>query len=379
VRRQLVETAQRTSRHTRTLMAPAEAMNVLTVVAVSEDLTPPRTAPATGSVTLHAAGETLPALSSAIGLGAFRSIKPDFITTAGEHEFGLSATRGGVRLRVIKQTQRTGLHVATVQRGAATTYRTRGTSCATALASRAALFSLAGLTAHDGPYAEEVLSARDRALLTKALSVNAARWPKTAIELFAKECAPEPRRHARSREEVCRYYGHGVLDPVRMREAPPWGATLVGLGSVRKDKAALFEVPLPASLAGERVGRSMCVNIAWFSPVRASRARYRLALLEAVAHGYAASGDSTVDDGWALALKSDQLDANIIKRGTVWSQVGTPALWTAGRRNLLLHNRPRKHCALPTPGATFRVGLASRRQVNGQPRQRPSDADMCQE
>lgn len=319
-RRQLVESAQRNNRHTRTLMAPAEAMNVLTVGASSEDLTPPSTDPPVGSVTLHEGDETLPALSSAIGLGAFRSIKPDFITTAGEHELRVSSAGGGIRLRVVNQTQRTGLHVATVQRGAATTYRTRGTSCANALASRATLFSLAALTAAGGPYEEEALEPRDKALLAKALSVNAARWPDTAIQHFDQERAADPRRHARAREEVCRYYGHGVLDQMRMREAPPLGATLVGLGAVRKDKAAVFQVPLPGSLAGERIGRSICATIAWFSPVRSSRARYRLALLEAVADGYDFSGELTTDDGWALALKSDQLDANIIKRGTVWSR-----------------------------------------------------------
>jgi hypothetical protein len=320
-RRILVEAAQKANRHTRTLMAPAEAMNVLTVGASSEDLTLPLTLPSTGTVALHDNGEVLPALSSAIGLGAFRSIKPDFIAPAGEHELRLSsAGAAGVRLRVVDRTQRTGLHVATVQRGAAATYRTRGTSCANALASRAALFSLAALTEPNGPYADTPLSPRDKALLTKALSVNAAIWPETALARFARECAPDSRQHARAREEICRYYGHGILNAARMREAPPFGATLVGLGNLRKDKAAVFQVPLPPSLSGERVGRSMIATLAWFSPVRPTRARYRLAALDAVAHAYNPLGELVLDDEWALAMKSDQLDANLIKRGTVWSR-----------------------------------------------------------
>lgn len=320
-RRALVEAAQKANRHSRTLMAPAEAMNVVTVGAASEDPTPPAMPPAPSTVSLHTNGEVLPALSSGIGLGPFRSIKPDFLAPAGEHELRLSsASAAGVRLRVVDRTQRTGLHVATVQRGAAATYRTRGTSCANALASRAALFSLAALTDVDGPFPEEELPRRDKALLAKALSVNAALWPATAIARFAQECAPDPNQHARAREEICRYYGHGVLDDARMREAPPFGATLVGLGTLRRDRAALFQVPLPPSLSGERIGRSMIATIAWFSPVRATRARYRLAALDAVAHGYDMFGGLEPDDGWALALKSDQLDANLIKRGTVWSR-----------------------------------------------------------
>lgn len=320
-RRQLVEAAQKSSRHTRTLMAPAEAMNVLTVGAISKDFTAPTIPPAAGNIVVNEADEVLPALSSGIGLGAFRSIKPDFLVSGGEHELRLSpGGAAGVRLRVADRTQRTGLHVATVQQGAATTYRTRGTSCANALASRATLLSLAALTEPGGPYADRPLSPRDKALLAKALSVNAATWPETAVSRFEQECAPDPRKHARAREEVCRYYGHGLLDDARMREAPPHGATLVGLGSLRKDKAALFQVPLPPSLSGERIGRSMIATIAWFSPVLATRARYRLALLEAIAHGYDLLGGLIPDDGWALGMKSEHLDANIIKRGTVWSR-----------------------------------------------------------
>ncbi|WP_323785230.1 S8 family serine peptidase [Thalassovita sp.] len=320
-RRMLVETALKENRHTRTLMAPAEAMNVLTVGASSQDLTEPAAPSPAGTIALHNNGQVFPALSSAIGLGAFRSIKPDFLATAGEHELRVSsAGSAGVALRVIDKTQRTGLHVASVQRGVAGSYRTRGTSCANALASRAGLFSIASLMESDGPYADTPLTPRDKALLTKALSINASAWPETAVTRFAQECAPNPRQHARAREEVSRYYGHGLLDSIRMREAPPTGATLVGLGTLRKDKAAIFQVPLPPSLSGERIGRSMLATIAWFSPVRPTRARYRLAALDAVAHGYDMFGELIPDDGWALAMKSDQLDKNLIGRGTVWSR-----------------------------------------------------------
>jgi hypothetical protein len=105
-----------------------------------------------------------------------------------------------------------------------------------------------------------------------------------------------------------------------MREAPELGATLVGTGTIKKDQGAIFDVPLPPSLAGERIGRTMWVTIAWFSPVLATRARYRLAALEAVASGEDLLGDPIPDYGWALDMAAGHLDANIIKRGTVWSR-----------------------------------------------------------
>ena len=67
-----------------------------------------------------------------------------------------------------------------------------------------------------------------------------------------------------------------------MREAPGFGATLVGLGTVRKDTAHVFDVPLPPSMSGDSVHRAMYVTLGWFSPMEASRAWYRLAALEKV-------------------------------------------------------------------------------------------------
>lgn len=187
------------------------------------------------------------------------------------------------------------------------------------MASRASLFAAAALTAPNGPFDGLDVTTRDQALISKALSVNAARWPEAALARYHREMIRLEGNHNQAREEVCRYYGHGTLNDALMWEAPDYGATLIGTGTLRKDKAAIFNVPMPPSLAGERIGRSMLVTIAWFSPVLATRARYRLALLEAVAHGHDLLGGLIADDGWALDLKVGQLNKNIIKRGTVWS------------------------------------------------------------
>jgi hypothetical protein len=102
-----------------------------------------------------------------------------------------------------------------------------------------------------------------------------------------------------------------------MRESPDAGVTMVGNGMIRKDQARIFKMPLPASMAGECVPRSMRVTLAWFSPVNPVRAQYRLAGLEAVV---AESIDDDEDKGWGLDLKSDGPDANMVKRGSVWSR-----------------------------------------------------------
>lgn len=291
---EIVDDAQRNSRHSRTILAPAEAVNILTVGAASEDLTAPAMAVPAGMISLQNGAEIRPAISSAIGLGAFRSIKPDYIHTGGQHDLRMSPAGDHLRLSVPRQSQRTGIHAAIVQRGAPSRYRVRGTSCSTALATRAHVNAAAELTSDDGPYRGEELARRDLALITKALAVNAARWPNNAFSFYESEKDRLGGNHAQAREEVCRYYGHGCLHRTFMREAPDYGATMIGVATVRKDRAALFNVPLPPSLAGERIGRSMWVTVAWFSPVLPTRARYRLALLEAV---------PTIPIYWAISSK----------------------------------------------------------------------------
>lgn len=320
-RKALVAEAQRNARHSRTLLAPSEAINVLTVGATSQDLADARAPEPAGEITLEEDGETLPALTSASGLGALRSIKPDLLHTGGRHDIRMYPAGAHLRLKVVERTQRTGLNAATVGAGAASVYRTRGTSCANALASRAHLNAASALLEEDGPFEGQDLGRRDLALVTKALAINAARWNDAAKHMFeAEKDRIGARRHAQAREETCRYFGHGVLDGLLMTEAPALGATLVGVGTVRRDQAATFEVPLPDVLAGERIGRFMRVTVTWFSPVLPTRARYRLAALDAVAMGEDLLGDPLKDDGWGLDLEASDLDANIIRRGSVWSR-----------------------------------------------------------
>jgi hypothetical protein len=108
-----------------------------------------------------------------------------------------------------------------------------------------------------------------------------------------------------------------------MKESPASGVTLVGLGEVRKDQAKIFEVPLPLSLSGDRVPRSMRVTLAWFTPVSFARSRYRLASLEAIAADSLEGVDEEEDKGWGLLLKGNGLDEKIIGRGTVVASINS--------------------------------------------------------
>lgn len=306
--------ALKSNGHTRGILSPAEAMNVISVGAACEDFIEESFPAPAGELLIRDPANPSPAISSAIGPGADRSIKPDLLMTGGSHWVRPMSQNGGVSLRILN-TIRTGLFTASAGVGAGARVRTRGTSCAAALVTRAHVFAAAALTAVDGPFEGQELPRQDLALLTRALSINSARWSDEAFELYDKERS-NGLHHSVAKAEVTKHFGHGFLQDARMREAPALGATLVGLGTLRKDGALIFDLPLPPSLAGQKIGRSMLVTLTWFSPMDGTRARYRLAALEALS----AEDENEDDKDWYLSLKSDQLDNNMIKRGTVWSK-----------------------------------------------------------
>src|SRR5690606_1847902 len=186
-RRAAVDVALRDHAYERSLLLPAEALNALTVGAVSRDLAPGTPPAAAGILRIDADEDDLPAVSSAMGLGPFGAIKPDFLAAGGVHEVRVFPSGQGSRLRVWPS-QRTGLYAATPDSTLRVPYRkVCGTSCAAALCTRALLQCAEGLTEFGGPYYGVDLSRRDIALLTRALAVNAAKWPTSADELYASE------------------------------------------------------------------------------------------------------------------------------------------------------------------------------------------------
>lgn len=256
--------------------------------------------------------------TSALGLGPHRAIKPDLLESGGRLEVRIFPSGDDATLRALESSQRTGLVAASPRGGTRATQRSRGTSAAAALTTRAVLRSAEALMGEDGPYEGQELPRRTLALLTRALAVNAAGWPDDARELYDEEVQRlGERQHARAKVQVCRHFGYGVIAAARMLESPHTGVTMVGHGRIRKDQARIFRMPLPVSMAGERVPRSMRVTLAWFSPVNPARAQYRLAGLEAVV---ADDLDDDEDRGWGLNLKSDGPDANMVKRGSIWSR-----------------------------------------------------------
>ena len=301
----------------RTLFSPAEAINALTVGALSSDSDVPAPAPRAGAIGLKEEGRVMPQLSSAVGLGWRSGIKPDLLHLGGHQEVRVFPSNGESAISPYVPTARTGIHTASPRNGGTAVCRTQGTSVATALTTRSILLSAEKLVTDEGPYSGLELPRKQAALLTRALAVHSSHWPQEAHTQYSKmKNHLGSHRHLQAKEDTCRYFGHGALNVDRMLHSPENGATLIGYASIKKDGAQIFRVPLPSCLSGERVPRTMDITLAWFSPVSNRRVQYRLAGLEALIE----TEDGEHDKTWGLRMKSGWLDSNLNSRGTVWSR-----------------------------------------------------------
>jgi len=313
----IIRKALRDFSYNRTLLAPAESINGLTVGALSEDLSL-ESRETVNAVRFEGEHSSVTAISSAHGPGKSRTVKPDIVTSGGIHEYTLYPAGNDSRLRIRPNSNINGLFVASPELGiGASTYRSRGTSCATALTTRAILQASSALTGEDGPYQGEELARQDIALLTRALAVNSASWTHDAIVLYEEEKLIHGSHSSfKSKEQVAKYYGFGALSHQLMQECSEYQTTLIGLGTLNKDQAKIFDLPLPPSLSGERIGRNFRVTIAWFSPIDSVGSRYKMASLEA----FCGDEVNSQDNEWGLGLKSLHLDEKISSKGSVWSR-----------------------------------------------------------
>lgn len=310
----LIRAAIKANLYERTLLAPSEALNALTVGALSEHKGFSALYPSAGIICLEQTGETGPSISSARGLGPGNSIKPDVVVDGGLQEVRFTPSTDDTRIQVVRG-RRTGLKVASPN---LLTTLTTGTSNAAAITTRSILQCAESLMGDGGAYQGDELPRRDIALLTRAIAINSAVWPESATP-FQQEALAEHgvKRHAIIKKEVSKHFGFGELQPDRMIGSPEKGVTLVGLGTIRKDQGRVFNIPLPEDLSGDKVPRSMRVTIAWFTPVDLRKSSYRLAGLEAVS---SAAGAADKDTEWFLKMKGIGPDDNMVKKGSIWSR-----------------------------------------------------------
>jgi hypothetical protein len=270
----------------RTLLSPAEALNVLTIGAWHEDAVASRIA---GANTLDPfQNSDLPNISSALGLGHRRTIKPDLYLPGGREHISFRSTGGGLVIRTTPNGRSWGLKVGMPDQGGALAAEglIGGTSAATALATRAGHLIYDALMDGDGGSLHTAMDPAYSAVVVKALMVHRAKWTPKG-EILEELCGPHGKgQHASRRDNVARLMGYGRPNMDEARECAAHRATLVGFGEIRAntdshDDTKVFRIPLPGSLERVREPRSVSLTLAWFSPINIRHQAYRRAKLEA--------------------------------------------------------------------------------------------------
>lgn len=282
-RSELAFTALTTEHVERRLVAPAEALNVLTVGALHADSANAPVVP--GRYDLFAAGGLSPL--SRVGHGFRRAIKPDILMPGGRvlYRASMQANAAASVLEVVTAGAAPGHRVAVPplpgETLAATAY-TRGTSNAAALASRAAVqaYDMLELLRAEAEGAPGPLY---DAVLLKALLVHGAQWGDWPERLLAEhpeiDAIAGVAKHVAQKDLVTRWLGYGPVDVGRAITCSAERATLLGVGELGADEAFVFSAPLPPTLAGKIAWRRLTITLAWMAPINCSHQGYRRAKL----------------------------------------------------------------------------------------------------
>lgn len=188
---------------------------------------------------------------------------------------------------------------------------TRGTSNATALATRSAarIYEvLDSLRAEQGENIPQGLIS----ILIKALLVHGAKQDDDACKAIT--AALKTRDNSRQFKEVmARYLGYGAVQIERVLTCTEQRGTVLGCGEIRENEIHEYRLPLPPGLSSSQAWRRMVVTLAWFSPVNPDHRNFREAKLELSPVG-----------GWGdlpLKLARQDADHNQVLRGTVQHEV----------------------------------------------------------
>ncbi len=240
----------------RSLLAPADAVNALTVGALNDD--------GAGDVALGtyqfdpADGELIVNPMSALGSGHHRSIKPELTAPGGRARFQLPMTAADTVLRHAPyERMGPGIKVAAPTGGEAFIL---GTSPAAAEISRAAARAVDTVLAR----ADRDLTRSELAVATKAMVAHGAQVPPGLVV------------HEKLSHES---HGYGTLTRHLADGCDPHEATILYVGGIGENESRTLYFPLPDGLQTRGLKR-ITATLAWMSPVNWSHRQYRRAALE---------------------------------------------------------------------------------------------------
>lgn len=294
----------------RRLLSPAESLNALTIGALHTD--------ESGDYTLGPRIDLLPSefLFSPIsrfGHGFRRSIKPEIYFPGGRQLYRKPILDSDQNFYPDTGTYSPGQQVAsdsTQQGELSKTVHTRGTSNATALATRSGARIHQVLSVLQREHGEQI---RDEfmAVLIKTLLVHGAKHYDQAKGPLEKSLKPLLNSR-RIKENISRYLGYGSVDIERVLACTEQRGTVLGCGEITGNEVHEYRFPLPPALSGQEIWRRMVVTMAWFSPINPSNRNLREAKLSFVPpHTHTSP----------LKIERVGSDHNQVLRGTVQHEI----------------------------------------------------------
>lgn len=258
----------------RRLLAPAEAINVITVGAVHADASTPRTNPTRYDLFPHASV----APYSAIGHGFRRGIKPDVVLPGGRvlHKENYTGSPDVTKVSLVSTTAPPGHRVAAPPSADGSEVFARGTSNATALASRGAAQAFDVIEALRTGH-PQLMPDRFDAVLLKALLAHGADWGDLKQQIL--NVRPDITDTRKQQDFVARFVGYGLADIDRALSCTEQRATLIGVGELKNDQALEFRAPLPPCISAQTIKRRLTITLAWLTPVNVRNSKYRSAKL----------------------------------------------------------------------------------------------------
>lgn len=261
----------------RTLLAPGEAVNALTVGATHEDA---MDHPHSMGVDNHnpMPGCTLPSPVTRSGPGFRKSIKPDIVMPGGRLRARADLVARPAMLRFPSANRFGGLQVAGPD-GEGTAW-SGATSGAAALASRGAHLIYDALAqAHGDEFLR--LGAAHQSLIVKSLLVHRTNIPSDGRELVEEVFGPAGSRLSfRRKNNVLRMFGYGKPNIEESMACVNSRATIWGYGQLGEDQGLVFNMPVPATLLGNNQHRRITTTLSWFSPVSPGLRQYKAVRLK---------------------------------------------------------------------------------------------------
>lgn len=300
------------SNRDRRLLSPAESINGLTIGSMHSDSS---TVQNQYALNLFDSSLLLPSPISPFGFGYRNSVKPDFVFPGGRELYRRHSTSSNT-IEPIISNDPPGIKVACASNSPADVNKVKfnwGTSHAAALVTRAASKCHDVLTeiSKSGDLTSVDIETYGAPLL-KAMLVHGCEWGEIESEILAA-FSDDNLKPRDARRIISRWIGYGNPDIEKVLSCTEKRATVLGFGSLDRNEAHVFKLPLPGSLFLERSYKRLTVTLAYNSPINPSNQRYRVARLWFELDGIA-------KDLFPKRLNSDW---QRVKKGTVQHEIFT--------------------------------------------------------